>query len=136
MSLPDGTVQFPQLMVDCHRNYSYKYTWAKPSRLITPARLYAIPTEDDMRTINISEAQKDFAETVNQVASSHERVVVERLGKNLVAIVPYEDLALLENLAEEAEDKLEVDEARRILADPANMAGSVSLAEVKKKLGL
>lgn len=89
-----------------------------------------------MRTINISEAQKDFAETVNQVASSHERVVVERLGKNLVAIVPYEDLALLENLAEEAEDKLDVDEARRILADPANMAGSVSLTEVKKKLGL
>lgn len=89
-----------------------------------------------MRKMNISEARKDFAETVNQVAYGHERVVVERRGKNLVAIIPYEDLTLLEKLIEEAEDRIDIEEARRILSDPAETANAVPLAEVRKKLGL
>ena len=44
----------------------------------------------------ISEAREDFSETVNRVAYGKERVVVHRRGKDLVAVVPIEDLARLE----------------------------------------
>jgi antitoxin (DNA-binding transcriptional repressor) of toxin-antitoxin stability system len=43
-----------------------------------------------------------------------ERIVVREGGKDVAAIVPMEDLALLEEL----EDAADVEEARRRLADP------------------
>ena len=50
--------------------------------------------------------------------SRGERVVVVRDGEHVAAIIPAEDLALLERLIEDAEDRIDVEEAQRRLDDP------------------
>lgn len=63
-------------------------------------------------------ARKDFAETINRVAYGRERLVIGRHKKDAVAVIPAEDLALLERLEREEEDRIDAAEATRILADP------------------
>ena len=66
--------------------------------------------------LSVSEAREEFAELVNRVAYGHERVRVARRGRELAALVPIEDLDLLEAL----EDELDLAAAREALADLAN----------------
>jgi prevent-host-death family protein len=68
------------------------------------------------RRLAASEARKDLATTLNRVAFGGERIVLHRRGKDLAAVVPVEDLAMLEAL----EDRLDVEAARRALASPRN----------------
>jgi prevent-host-death family protein len=76
-----------------------------------------------------TQARKDFAETINQVVYRGERIVLHRRGKNLAAIVPIEDLELVEAL----EDRLDLAAARRALkARGAN----IPLKKIKAELGL
>jgi prevent-host-death family protein len=79
----------------------------------------------------ISEARGDFSTTVNRVAFGGERVVLTRHGKSVAAVVPIEDLELLETL----EDAVDVEEARRVLAEGTE-ADWVDWDELKRKLGL
>jgi prevent-host-death family protein len=79
----------------------------------------------------ISEARESFSTTVNRVAYAGERVVLTRHGKRVAAVVPIEDLELLERL----EDSIDVDEARRVLAEDGK-ADWIDWAEVKKDLDL
>ena len=72
----------------------------------------------EARYITASDARDEFSEVLNRVSYGHERVVVQRRGKDLAAMVPMEDLRLLERLVEDAEDRIDVAEAERILADP------------------
>ena len=88
-----------------------------------------------MRRLNISEVRSDFAETINQVSYGKERLIVERRGKDLAAIIPVEDLKLLERLIEEEEDRLDLEEVEKILADPRNKK-TIPLEKVRKELGL
>lgn len=76
-------------------------------------------------------ARKDLAEILNKVAYGKERIVLQRRGKDVAALVPVEDLALLEEL----EDRLDLEEARRALADPENRE-RVRWEKVKAELGL
>jgi prevent-host-death family protein len=71
-----------------------------------------------MAQMAASAAREEFAEVLNRVAYGKERIVLQRHGKPLVAIIPVEDLQLLERLIEEEEDRIDVEEARRVLADP------------------
>lgn len=64
----------------------------------------------------ISEARESFSTTVNRVAFGGERVVLTRHGRRVAAVVPIEDLELLEAL-EDARDR---DEVRAALSDPDN----------------
>ena len=70
-----------------------------------------------MRRVSTSEARKELAELINRVAYARERVLIGRRGKELAALIPIADLRLLESLAEEAEARLDAEEAHRILAD-------------------
>lgn len=70
------------------------------------------------RYIDSSDARNDFSDVVNRVSYGHERVVVRRRGRDLAAVISIDDLALLERAIEEAEDRIDVAEAERILADP------------------
>jgi prevent-host-death family protein len=81
-------------------------------------------------TISISEARDDFAELVNRVAYAHERVRLVRRGRDLAAVVPTEDLELLEAL----DDELDLAAARDALADPAN-AGRIPWEDIRPRLG-
>jgi prevent-host-death family protein len=79
----------------------------------------------------ISEARESFSSTVNRVAFGGERVVLTRHGKRIAAVVPVEDLELLESL----EDAVDVEEARRILAQGTEQDW-VDWDELKQRLGL
>lgn len=84
-----------------------------------------------MARIHASEAREDFAETLNKVAYQGERVVLHRRGKDVAAIVPIEDLTLLETL----EDRIDLEQARKALSE-AKRSGSFSWEKLKKELGL
>ena len=66
-----------------------------------------------MARIAASEARENFATILNEVAFGGERVLVHRHGKDVAAVVPIEDVELLEAL----EDKMDLDAARKALAE-------------------
>ncbi len=84
--------------------------------------------------ITASEARADFRATLNRVAYQHERLVITRHNDEEVAVIPVEDLRLLERLERRAEDAIDGETARRILDDPAE--GRESWEDLKEDLGL
>jgi prevent-host-death family protein len=80
------------------------------------------------RTLTISQARSDFADTVNRVAFTKERIILKRRGKKVAAILPIEDLDELER-AEEVED---IAAAKKAMKEK----GGITLSEFKRKLGL
>jgi prevent-host-death family protein len=86
-----------------------------------------------MTRLASGKVRQEFSETLNRVAYGRERIVLHRRGKNLAALIPVEDLALLETL----EDRLDVEEAERILAEAkVKREKPVAWEKAKKKLGL
>ena len=71
---------------------------------------------------------------LNRAAYGKERTIVSRRGKDLAAVIPVEDLQLLERLAREEMARLDVQAARAAMAE-ARTKGSISLARAKKRLG-
>ena len=67
-----------------------------------------------MTTLPISEAREQLADLGNRAALRGERIIVERRGKHLFAIVPVEDLELLERL----EDEMDLELIRQRMAEP------------------
>ena len=84
-----------------------------------------------MTRLNASEARNDFSSTLNRVAYAKDRVILHRRGKDLVAIVPVEDLQFLEEL----EVRVDLDEARAALKEAAKK-GTIPWEKIKKDLGL
>jgi prevent-host-death family protein len=78
----------------------------------------------------ISEARETFSTTINRVAFGHERVVLTRHGRRVAAVVPIEDLELLEAI----EDAQDLDEVRAALADPENH-DRIPWDELKARIG-
>ena len=69
-----------------------------------------------MSTISTVEARENLSDVINRSAYGKERVVLTRRGKGVVAVVPIEDLKLLEAL----EDRLDLEDIEKALADPEN----------------
>src|SRR6516162_10067002 len=65
-----------------------------------------------MTRIATGKVRQAFAEMMNRVANGRERIVLHRRGKDVAALIPLEDLTLLEAL----EDRLDVREAEKVLA--------------------
>ncbi len=84
-----------------------------------------------MTKLNVSDARKEFAETINKVAYGKERVVIEKFGKDIVAVVPIADLKLLE----EMEDHLDLEAMRKAIADPKNKK-PIPWDKVRKDFGI
>jgi len=64
-----------------------------------------------MTTMTTVEAREHFSDMLNRTAYGKERIVVTRRGRELAAILPVEDLRLLEEL----EDRSDVREALKAL---------------------
>jgi prevent-host-death family protein len=75
-----------------------------------------------------SKARRDFGEVMNRVAYGRERIILARRGKDLVALVPADDLALLQ----EIEDRIDVEAAKKALKEK----GRIPWEKVKAELGL
>lgn len=86
-----------------------------------------------MERIKTDKARAEFGSVVNRVAFGHERIVLERRGKPMAALIPMEDLRLLERLIEEEEDRIDVEEARKALAEAGP---DIPYEQVRKELGL
>jgi prevent-host-death family protein len=78
--------------------------------------------------LTTSALRQELADALNRVEYAGERIVLEKHGKEVAALVPMEDLALLNEL----EDSFDLDAARKALAE----SESVSWDEVKTQLGL
>ena len=84
-----------------------------------------------MGQMTATEARDDFAAVVNRAAFGKERVLLTRRGRELAAVVPVEDVVLLEAL----EDYLDVAAAHQALANPENNE-RIPWEQVKAGLGL
>jgi prevent-host-death family protein len=82
----------------------------------------------NMNFVTTAEARDHFSEILNRSAYGKERIVLTRRGKNLVAVVPLEDLSIIEML----ENKLDIIDAKKALKE-ARQKGTISLDDFKKK---
>ena len=80
-------------------------------------------------TVSTSKARVDFAEMINQVAYGGERVVLDRHGKPIAAIIPIDDLTCLE----EIENRMDIDAAQRALAESDER---IPYEKLRRELGL
>lgn len=83
-----------------------------------------------MRSFSVSQARDGMKEIVNSVAYGKERIYLTSHDKKVVALVPIEDLEILEAL-ENAEDIREAELALKEI----KKKGSISFADMKKRLG-
>lgn len=84
-----------------------------------------------MIKLEATAARASFADLINKVHYGTDRVIIGRRGKEMVALIPVEDLRLLEMI----EDQIDLEAARKALANPKNKV-RVPLENVKKRLGL
>lgn len=82
-----------------------------------------------MSTVSASEVREKFAEFVNRAGYGHERFVLTRHGKPCAALVPAEDLELIEMI----EDVVDIEAAREALKEAGEAR---DWEDVKKELGL
>ena len=83
-----------------------------------------------MVKVEATAARKGFSDLINQVRYHSDRVLIGRRGKDVAALIPVEDLRLLELL----EDQIDIAAARKALANPKNKV-RVPLKDVKRRLG-
>ena len=84
-----------------------------------------------MTSISTAQARDQLSDIINRVAYGKERIALTRRGKPLVAIVPIEDVELLEEL----EDRHDLEAARAALGE-AREKGTVSWEAIKAELDL
>lgn len=85
------------------------------------------------KSMSVAEARGGFSKVVARAADAKERVVVTRRGRPVAAVVPVEDVVLLE----EIEDRLDAEEARKALAEwEASGRKSTPLETVAREFGI
>jgi prevent-host-death family protein len=82
-------------------------------------------------TVSTVKAREQLSTVINRAAFGKERVVLTRRGKEIVAVVPIEDLRFLEEL----ENRIDLDDARAALAE-VKKKGTISWERIKADLGL
>ncbi len=76
-------------------------------------------------------ARQHFSDLINRVAYGKDRILLTRRNRPLVAVVPIEDIALLE----EIEDRDDLRAARAALRE-VKRKGTIPWTRIKKDLGL
>lgn len=84
-----------------------------------------------MAALSMVEIRKGFADVIQRVEGSKERMIITRRNKPVAALVPIGDAALLEKL----EDDLDLLDAMQALEDYES-TGGVSLRQLKADLAL
>jgi prevent-host-death family protein len=86
-----------------------------------------------MGKVSTVKARNEFSEVINRAAYGKERVVLTRRGKDVVAVVPIEDVKLLE----EMEDRIDNEAADEAIAEAkAKGEKPIPWEKVKRDLGL
>jgi prevent-host-death family protein len=85
-----------------------------------------------MTRLTISKAKVELTDIVNRAAQAKERTVLSRRGKGIAAVVPIEDLRLLEHLTREEMDRQDLEDARKALAEGGK---TIPIREFMRDLG-
>ncbi len=88
------------------------------------------PTPVDSN-VTTNEARKHFSSIVDRAAFEKERVILSRRGKPVAAVVPLEDVELLEQLEIQADLK-----AVREAEEEIGQKGTIPLDEVLEEFGV
>ena len=102
----------------------------RPRTVATRAPTAAPTTGAANPTLDLTQARAHLTESVNRVSYRGERIVIQKHGRPVAALVPVEDLALIR----EIEDRIDLEDARKALAE-AN-GKFIPWETVKRKLGL
>ncbi len=91
-----------------------------------------------MERVSISEVKKSFADVLKLVANGKQRIVITDRGKDRAAIIPVEDLELLENLDRDVEvvvERVEAAQVRKHLSEDLNLVahGTERIIVIDKK---
>ena len=86
-----------------------------------------------MSSVSASQARSQFATLVQRAARRKQRVILTRRGRELAAVVPLEDLRLIERLTAEEEDRIDRAEAQKAKTEPGKNG---KWEDLKKELGL
>ena len=78
---------------------------------------------------NVVDVRNTFSDYLNRASYQGERIIIERRGKPVAALVPLEDVELLEQL----ENKADLKAARKARKEGGK---PIPLAEVKARLGM
>ena len=81
--------------------------------------------------ISTGKAREQLSTVINKAAFGKERIVLTRRGKEIAAVVPIEDVKLLEEL----EERIDLEEARAALAETKSK-GTIPWEKIKADLGL
>ena len=81
-----------------------------------------------MTEIGVADIRANLADVINRVAYGGERIVLQRRGKQVLAVVPMEDLELLNTM----EDRADVKAALKARKEK----GGVPLEKIKARLGM
>ena len=82
-----------------------------------------------MASVSVAEARETLAETLNRVTYRGERVVIQKRGKPVAALVPVED-----SRSRRARGQDDLEAARRALAEAKGRR--IPWATLKRQLGL
>ncbi|MDP8240503.1 MAG: type II toxin-antitoxin system prevent-host-death family antitoxin [Candidatus Hatepunaea meridiana] len=85
-----------------------------------------------MSSMSIAEIRKNLAEALNQVKYNGERIRLKRRNKDVAALVPIEDLEALEEL----EDRIDIEDAEKALAEYERTGEAISLEDYIAKRDL
>ena len=81
--------------------------------------------------VSTVKARANLAEVINRAVYGRERIVLTRRGKRIAAVVPFEDVRILERL----EDEIDIREAKKALAE-YDRTGGIPWKVVKARLKL
>lgn len=84
-----------------------------------------------MTKVSTVKAREQFSDLLNRAAYGKERVILTRRKKDLAAVVPMEDITLLEAL----EDRMDLEDAQAALTE-SRKKGTISWEKIKQELGL
>lgn len=88
----------------------------------------------DVTHLDLTSAHLDLVDTLKQVAVG-KPIILHQHGKEVAALISIKDLHLLERLIEEEEDRIDIVESEKILAEVKEQ-GTVPWEDIKAKLGL
>ncbi|MCL4498723.1 MAG: type II toxin-antitoxin system Phd/YefM family antitoxin [Chloroflexi bacterium] len=89
-----------------------------------------------MTTLTAKEARFNFSDLLSRAAYQQEKFIITRNGRKIAALVPVEYFELVEKILEEIELRQDTADAKAALEEYERTGESISLEELRAKLGL
>ena len=90
-----------------------------------------------MTRIKAGQARDHFGATLRRIETKGDRIIVQRRGKDVAAMISIDELRRMDSLLEELQDRLDAKEAEKILAEmTAKGEKPVPYERIRKELGL